>query len=100
MYFAAFMDLTTERSFGFGEGPIPWSAVRQYCRDGDIVGDQLADMHYHVGKLDSVYLEYRAKQAKKPTQPNGGKSDGSRIVRPENAAAGARIRAERRPPHT
>lgn len=90
------MDLTTDRYFGFAEGPIPWSAIRRYCQEHGIIGDQCEDMHYHVSKLDSAYLEHRAKQAKK-SQPSGGSNgnERSRIIRPENAGAGPRGRRER-----
>lgn len=63
LFFVAFIDLTTCRAMGMGEGPIPWLAVNAYCDAKRIYGDQRADMLYHVGSLDRTYLKYRAAQA-------------------------------------
>lgn len=89
LYFTAFMDLTTERPIGYGEGPIPWSAVRRWCHEHAIIGEQLEDMHYHIRKLDSVYLDHRAEQAKKAAADNGPK-----IIQPQNAGSGPRGRGQ------
>lgn len=64
LYYAGFMDLTTDRSIGYGEGPIPWSSVERYCDRHDIDDEQREDFHYHVRRLDNAYLEHRAKQSK------------------------------------
>jgi hypothetical protein len=65
LFYLAFMDLTTCRSMGFGEGPIPWTAVRDYCDDMELVGDQRDDMFAHIRMMDTVYLNHRASKAKK-----------------------------------
>lgn len=72
---------------GFAEGPIPWFAVRRWCKENGVFGLQCEDVHYHVNKLDTVYLEYRAKQAAK-----GKPSDGPKIIRPKDAGNGPRRR--------
>lgn len=87
LFYCAFMDLNSERHVGFGEGPIPWSSVLHWCREYHIIGLQREDMHYHINKLDTAYLEHRAKQAKKSAPDNGPK-----IIRPQDAGNGPRRR--------
>lgn len=60
LFYLAFMDLTTCRSMGFGEGPIPWSAVRDYCDEMELEGDQREDMFNHIRMMDTTYLNHRA----------------------------------------
>lgn len=69
LFYLAFMDLTTCRSMGFGEGPIPWTAVRDYCNDMDLEGDQREDMFIHIRLMDTVYLNHRASKVKKDAAP-------------------------------
>ena len=73
------MDLTSCRAHGYGEGPIPWTAVGQWCDEHRITGDQREDVRYHVSKLDTVYLEHRA--AKVTAKAH----DGPTVVRPKDA---------------
>lgn len=82
LFYTAFHDLSSCRTLGFGEGPIPWLAVDDYCRRQGITGVQREDMLYHVQQLDTVYLEYRAKQASK-----GAANVGSKDVRKTGKAA-------------
>jgi hypothetical protein len=76
-YYLAFMDLTTERSIGFAEGPIPWSRIEQWADAHDVYDELREDLHYHIRTLDLAYLEYRAKKstvespAQGSTQPKG-----------------------------
>ena len=72
LFYNAFNDLTPCRAIGFGEGPIPWLAIDDYCRRQGITGVQREDLLYHVQQLDTVYLEYRAKQVSKQTAAHGG----------------------------
>lgn len=65
LYFEAFFDLTTDRSFGMGEGPIPHSAIVQYCDRLNLNYDEEKDFVYFIRSMDNAYLEYREKQAKK-----------------------------------
>jgi hypothetical protein len=64
LFYLAFMDLTTCRSMGFGEGPVPWSAVRDYCNELELEGDQREDMFAHIRLMDTAYLSYRAAKTK------------------------------------
>ena len=76
LFLDAFFVLTSTRSVGFGEGPIPWTAVSHWCDVHGVFNDQREDVHFHMGKLDTAYLKYRSKKI--------GKSDGSPTVRTEN----------------
>ena len=60
----AFMDLSTCRSVGFAEGPIPWNAIHWYAEAYNIDGD---DYHYFfalIRAVDAGYLEYQEKRRK------------------------------------
>lgn len=67
MYFEAFANLTTCRPIALGmsfvEGPIPWTAINDYCIRMGLVGRQRYAMENHVRALDAIYLEKRDKQA-------------------------------------
>ncbi len=65
LFYAAFFELATCRGVGFGEGPIPWTAIHTYCVDYDIVGEQREDMHLHVRTMDNTYLNYQSSKSKK-----------------------------------
>ena len=77
LFYAAFCELSTDRSIGMGEGPIPWSSIRRYC---EYLGadEELADaLQSHIRSMDSAYLEHRAKKTPAapkgvPKQPAGG----------------------------
>jgi hypothetical protein len=68
LFYVAFLDLTSCRASGFGEGPIPWTAVNDYCLRKEITGEQAADMFSHVQTLDSVYLNFRSKKMEASTR--------------------------------
>jgi hypothetical protein len=61
----AYLELTTCRTLGYGEGPIPWTAINTYCKVNRITGDQRDDLFYHVRNLDSEYLKWRASELEK-----------------------------------
>lgn len=69
LYLGAFYDLDSCRTIGWGEGPIPWTAVEQYAQLNEIEGEQRADLHYHVRQLDTAYLQFRASKAGKNAPP-------------------------------
>lgn len=72
LFYLAFMDLTTCRSMGFGEGPIPWSAVRDYCDELGLEGEQRDDMFIHIRLMDTAYLNHRASKVKKEAPKKDG----------------------------
>lgn len=51
-----------------GLGPIPWTAIDQYCNSTGIEGEQRDDFFYHVKKLDESYLKYEKKKQDKESQ--------------------------------
>lgn len=61
-FVAAFHELSTCRSVGMGEGPIPWTAVQKYCEAMGLRGPGAHAMHHHIRAMDREYLEIRAKQ--------------------------------------
>lgn len=65
LYFMAFLDLTTCRSYGMSEGPIPWTAIRDWAAYNGLSSYQTDDLFYMVREMDNAYLDYRAKQLKK-----------------------------------
>jgi hypothetical protein len=64
-YYNAFQDLSSCRSVGMGLGPIPWTAMNDYCRSYGIRGEQREDFFHHVSALDDKYREYVNKEAEK-----------------------------------
>jgi hypothetical protein len=62
VYFEAFRPLSTCRSFGFGAGPIPWTAVQEFAERARMSEDQADDLHYYVEAMDSAYLGHANKQ--------------------------------------
>lgn len=58
IYWNAFGDLTTCRSIGFGVGPIPWTAIRDYADEYQFVGEQRILLFRHIRAMDMAYLDY------------------------------------------
>ena len=48
-----------------GEGPIPWSAIADYCNAHGFEGDQIDDTFYLVRAMDNAYLGHHEKSLKK-----------------------------------
>lgn len=61
----AYLELSTCRAVGFGEGPIPWTAIHTYCEASKIAGDLRDDLFYHVRLMDTEYLRWRSKSLEK-----------------------------------
>lgn len=62
LYWQAFMELSSCRTTGMGEGPIPWTAVNSWCvrhciEDFDLV-------YFHVRSMDITFLEFQAEKRK------------------------------------
>lgn len=46
-----------------GEGPIPWTAIRDYTEYAQIDDfEQLEDFFYLIREMDSAYLDFRKKE--------------------------------------
>lgn len=65
LFFTAFMDLNSCRNIGVGEGPIPWTAKQMYAKEElNLEGEQRDDFFYYINRLDTAYLDHKAKQRK------------------------------------
>ncbi len=64
LYYVAFMDLSSSRALGMGEGPIGWAVIDQYARSNEFNSEQRDDLFFHLGKMDTAYLDYRSDQLK------------------------------------
>lgn len=67
-YYDAFFDLMSERQIGFGEGPIPTTAILRYSKHYELNSEEEADLLFFVRELDNAYLEHQARKAKKKTK--------------------------------
>jgi len=54
-YIEAFYELSSERQFGMGIGPIPFSSIVTYAEVFEI--NDFDDFHYVIRILDKVYLD-------------------------------------------
>lgn len=69
LYMNAFYALTSCRgSLYASEGPIPWLAMRDYCEDFDIRGEDRRIFIYLMTALDQTYLKYKAKKTEARTK--------------------------------
>lgn len=79
-FYAAFCELTTCRPVGFGAGPIPWTAIMEWCDREGLDGPDRADFLYLVRSMDRAYLDHAAEQQaatlKSAQKPKGGKIGG------------------------
>lgn len=64
LYYLAFIDLSTDRGIGFGEGPIPWTSIDRYCARLGLEGEEREDFHHYVRAMDKTFLAFRAKKSK------------------------------------
>ena len=62
IFYIGFHDLSSSRSVGMDIGPISWQTINDYCRSLDLPEEQALAMHFHVGKMDAAFLEYRRKK--------------------------------------
>jgi len=62
LYYAAFWELDTCRPIGWGMGPIPWAAVKDYAQTFDLDEEQQESLFFLVRKMDNEYLKYMSKK--------------------------------------
>lgn len=60
--FGAFFDLTGDRQFGMGMGPIPRSAIAAYAAEHELEDDEKEDLIHLIREMDMEYMAY-SKQA-------------------------------------
>ena len=58
LFYSAFAELSTCRSFGMSVGPIPWTAIKQYSDYYEFDADLFDDLVYYIGAMDKTYIEY------------------------------------------
>lgn len=58
LFYAGFLDLTADRNIGFGVGPIPMTAILDYCLGHGIFGEQQEDFIWFIQRLDKLYLDW------------------------------------------
>jgi hypothetical protein len=64
-FFKTWVELGSCRSVGMDEGPIPWTVIRTYCNEYDILGELREDTFYLVRSIDNAYLRWKKDKAKK-----------------------------------
>lgn len=70
LYVNAFYALTSCRGSSYNsEGPIPWIAMRDYCEDSEIYGEDRFYFYELIAKMDQAYLKYKAEKAKRNQPP-------------------------------
>lgn len=60
-YYVAFEDLQSCRSSAFGVGYIPWTAMRAYCDEYGVEGEDREDFYHMVRALDAAYVKFMSK---------------------------------------
>lgn len=74
-YRDAFFELSTCRS----NGPIPFTAIAEYCRIFNVANtvEELDEFIYVIRCMDDSFLRKEKEKAKKGTQQNGGTNSNS-----------------------
>lgn len=73
LYFTGYLDLNSCRPIGMGEGPIPWSAMMEYCMVHGIAGELLDDFMYIIRHLDNEIQAYKAAKREAETPKQGAR---------------------------
>lgn len=63
--FEAFGELNTTRAMGQVEGPIPWTAIREYAEVYDVRGDEFDEFNYLIRAMDLEYMSFRSEELKR-----------------------------------
>lgn len=58
----AFLELDSERDFGMGMGPIPWSSMNAYAQLQGLTGESYEDFMYLIRELDTAYIRHMSKK--------------------------------------
>lgn len=59
LYFNAWVDLDSCRAIGMVAGPIPWTAVEDYCKALGLDQEQRSRMHRLIRAMDIAYMEHQ-----------------------------------------
>jgi hypothetical protein len=72
--YLAFMELSTCRAMGLTLGPIPWTAIRDYANELELVEYSRELLFSAIRGLDRVLLEYYGSKAgNQGSQDSGGR---------------------------
>jgi hypothetical protein len=64
-FYDAFKALTTCRGSAYSsEGPIPWTAMRDYCVEYDVDLDDREYLYAIISHMDDAYLNFKAEKMK------------------------------------
>lgn len=73
LFLLAFQDCCTCRQVGMGLGPIPWTAVKDWCHASGLTPIESEEVWFVVTKMDEAFLTHSVSQMK---QANGKNADG------------------------
>lgn len=92
LYYGAFWDLNSCRSYGTGEGPISWLAINAYATARGLDEEQRADLHCFVPAMDRAYLKHAADEREKTGKrgKHGDKSQPGKLRAPNPKGGGGR----------
>lgn len=81
LYLTGYLELNTCRSIGMAEGPIPWTAIREYCFVHDITGELLEDFMYVIKFVDVELRNYQAEKQKQESDKPKGRRPPAKVGR-------------------
>lgn len=71
LYYAAFLELSTDRDYGMGMGPIPYSSIADYLDRLGIEDDSwYEDFVDFIRALDSAFISYENQRQKDTAKSN------------------------------
>lgn len=73
MYWVAFHELNSCRSYGLAPGPIPYTAIMDYARAHGFSDEQTDTLLRHTRAMDQAYFDYNKKKQEKDKKPIGNK---------------------------
>lgn len=64
-YWSAFWALDSCRAMGMSVGPIPWTAIEQWCDAKEVDDEERETVHYLIRRMDIAYLAHHSAKMKK-----------------------------------
>lgn len=64
-YLEIYLDLCSDKSVGFGEGPIPWTSLNEYAKRDKIEGEDFDRMVQLIRFVDAEIMKEKSKKAKR-----------------------------------
>lgn len=89
----AFWELETERQFGMGTGPVPYTSVIKWGEWNDLTKRETKDLLVYVAEMDRAYLAAINKTTTKKKPNSNGQA--SNTSRPSKRYGKSRRRAAR-----